>query len=409
MTSGSAPKPRTRAERQGTTSISAGERGTGERGTGERGASEREAGGGESATAARVPAEDVPHHLWRTLHEAAGAACDVLEAAPDGGWPVAELRAHAALLCAVVQQVAVGERAAVGDLSPGIPVRRLLDALRRDFLARTLAEGRAADALPAIRVLDALEQVQEALEEDRAHRFASRLAGFDALELVVDVAHDMRSPLGSILFLAERLRKGQSGAVNAIQERQLGLVYSAAFGLSSLASDVIELAKGGDRLVDLHPIPFAVSDIMRSVRDIVLLIAEEKGLALQFTPPEGDVRTGYPAALNRVLLNLTTNALKFTAEGGVDVTATPRSRTRVEFSVRDTGRGIPEQVMGTLFDAFRRRVKPGEYVFSSAGLGLSICQKLISAMKGELKVETALEKGTRFYFEIDLPLVTKRM
>ena len=172
---------------------------------------------------------------------------------------------------------------------------------------------------------------------------------------------------------------------------------------------MIELAKGGDRLVDLHPIPFAVSDIMRSVRDIVLPIAEEKGLALQFTPPEGDVRTGYPAALNRVLLNLTTNALKFTAEGGVDVTATPRSRTRVEFSVRDTGRGIPEQVMGTLFDAFRRRVKPGEYVFSSAGLGLSICQKLISAMKGELKVETALEKGTRFYFEIDLPLVTKRM
>jgi signal transduction histidine kinase len=399
MTSGSAPTPRRRTERQGTTTISAGERGAGER-----------EGGGESGTAARVLAGgDVPPHLWRTLHEAAGAACDVLEAAPDGGWPVAELRAHAALLCAVVQQVAMGERAAVGDLSPGIPVRRLLDALRRDFLARTLAEGRAADALPAIRVLDALEQVQEALEADRAHRFASRLAGFDALELVVDVAHDMRSPLGSILFLAERLRKGQSGAVNAIQERQLGLVYSAAFGLSSLASDVIELAKGGDRLVDLHPIPFAVSDIMRAVRDIVLPIAEEKGLSLQFTPPEGDVRTGYPAALNRVLLNLTTNALKFTAEGGVDVTATPRSRTRVEFSVRDSGRGIPEQVMGTLFDAFRRRVKPGEYVFSSAGLGLSICQKLISAMKGELKVETALEKGTRFYFEIDLPLVTKRM
>src|SRR5215207_3588271 len=404
MTSGSAPKPRTRAERQGTTTISAGERGTGERAAGER-----EAGGGESATADRVPTEDVPQHLWRTLHEAASVACDVLEAAPDGGWPVAQLRGHAALLCAVVQQVAAGERAAVGDLSPGIPVRRLLDALRRDFLARTLAGGRPADVVPAIRVLDALEQVQEALEQDRAHRFASRLAGFDALELVVDVAHDMRSPLGSILFLAERLRKGQSGALNAIQERQLGLVYSAAFGLSSLASDVIELAKGGDRLVDLQPIPFSVADIMRSVRDIVLPIAEEKGLELTMTPPPSDQRVGYPAALNRVLLNLTTNALKFTAEGGVDVTATPRSRTRVEFSVRDTGRGIPEQVMGTLFDAFRRRVKPGEYVFSSAGLGLSICQKLIAAMKGELKVETALEKGTRFYFEIDLPLVTKRM
>jgi signal transduction histidine kinase len=353
-------------------------------------------------------ADGVPAELWQALHEAAATACAVLEAAPDGGWPAAELRAHAALLCGIAQQVAAGERAAIGELSPAIPVRRLLDAMRRDFLVRVRNAGAGpGGATPALHVLDALEQVQEALEEDRAHRFASRLGGSDALELVVDVAHDMRSPLGSILFLAERLRKAQSGSVNAIQERQLGLIYSAAFGLSSLASDVIELARGGDRLVDLHPIPFAVSDIMRAVRDIVHPIAEEKGLTLQFTPPETDMRIGYPAALNRVLLNLTTNALKFTAEGGVEVTATPRSRTRVEFSVRDTGRGIPESVMGTLFDAFRRRVKPGEYVFSSAGLGLSICQKLVSAMKGELKVETALEKGTRFHFEIDLPHVTR--
>jgi signal transduction histidine kinase len=303
----------------------------------------------------------------------------------------------------VVQQVAVGERAAVGDLSPGIPVRRLLDALRRDFLARTLAEGRAADALPAIRVLDALEQVQEALEEDRAHRFASRLAGFDALELVVDVAHDMRSPLGSILFLAERLRKGQSGAVNTIQERQLGLVYSAAFGLSSLASDVIELAKGGDRLVDLQPIPFSVSDIMRSVRDIVLPIAEEKGLELTMTPPPSDQRVGYPAALNRVLLNLTTNALKFTNEGHVEVTGREVGGDRVEFSVRDTGRGIPPQNMATLYEPFRRRQREGEYAFSGSGLGLSICRKLVEAMGSRLEVETAPDQGTRFSFVLDLP------
>ena len=104
-----------------------------------------------------------------------------------------------------------------------------------------------------------------------------------------------------------------------------------------------------------------------------------------------------------MLLNLTTNALKFTNEGHVRVTATPTTKGRVEFVVEDTGRGIPPHVVATLFDAFRRRHAPGDYAFSSAGLGLSICRKLIVAMGGELQVETELERGTRFRFELELP------
>jgi signal transduction histidine kinase len=165
----------------------------------------------------------------------------------------------------------------------------------------------------------------------------------------------------------------------------------------------MELARGGDRLVEPDPVPFSVSDILRSVRDIVLPIAEEKGLEVRLSPPEADFRMGHPLALNRVLLNLTTNALKFTAEGYVEVTAKQLSRTRLEFSVRDTGRGIPPDVMSTLFEMFRRRVRPGDYMFSSAGLGLSICRKLVAAMGGELLVETAPDYGTRFYFVLDQP------
>ena len=252
-------------------------------------------------------------------------------------------------------------------------------------------------------LLAAIERIQDVVDSDVAQTFVDQLTGPSALQLLVEVAHDMRSPLGSILFLAERLRNAQSGPVNQIQERQLGLVYSAAFGLSSLASDVIELARGGDRLVEMTPVPFSVSEIMTSVRAIVQPMAEEKGLALKLTPPSGDFRVGYPAALNRVLLNLTTNALKFTTEGSVEVVTTQVGRTRIGFAVQDTGRGIPPQVMNTLFDSFRRRVKPGEYFFSSAGLGLSICRKLVEAMGGKLHVQTALEKGTKFSFELELP------
>jgi signal transduction histidine kinase len=246
--------------------------------------------------------------------------------------------------------------------------------------------------------------VHARLEPDWAQHFADRLSGPDGLELVVEVAHDLRSPLTSILFLAETLQRGRSGNINAVQERQLGLIYSAAFGLSSLASDVIELARGGDRLVDLDPIPFSISDILESVRDIVQPIAEEKGLTVRLEAPESDFRVGHPVALSRVLLNLTTNALKFTSEGFVEVSGKQLDDTRVEFSVRDTGRGIPSQAMLTLFEPFRRRQKQGEYAFSGAGLGLSICRKLVEAMRSNLRVETAPDFGTRFYFELALPL-----
>ena len=102
--------------------------------------------------------------------------------------------------------------------------------------------------------------------DDVAERFAAHLAGRDAMQLIVEVAHDMRSPLGSILFLAERLRSMQSGPLTPVQERQIGLIYSAAFGLSALAGDVIELARGGAGLVHQQPIPFSVADLMQARR-----------------------------------------------------------------------------------------------------------------------------------------------
>ncbi len=289
------------------------------------------------------------------------------------------------------------------QITRSVLARRVLALLRRRLLVELQARERTLAAADALRILQALERVAEELQPDWAQHFADRLAGPDGLEMVVEVAHDLRSPLTSILFLAETLQKGRSGQVNELQERQLGLVYSAAFGLSAMASDVIELARGGDRLVDLDPIPFSVADIFESVRDIVQPIAEEKGLEVRLVRPERDFRIGHPVALSRVLLNLTTNALKFTAEGYVEVTGTARGSGLVEFAVRDTGRGIGPQAMLTLYEPFRRRQKAGEYAFSGSGLGLSICRKLVEAMGAELQVETGVDEGTRFFFTLDLP------
>jgi len=301
---------------------------------------------------------------------------------------------------------------AVGTLPEALPAsilgRNLLGILRQRVV-EALAQPRPGVELPgAARLLRAVEQVGQAIEPDWSQHFAGRLAGPDGLELVVELAHDLRSPLTSILFLAETLQRGRSGPLTEVQERQLGLIYSAAFGLSAVASDVIELARGGDRLVDLETIPFSITDIFESVRDIVLPIAEEKGLVVEVQAPDSDFRVGHPVALSRVLLNLTTNALKFTNEGKVEVRAAALDGSRVEFAVRDTGRGMPPQALATMYEPFRRRQKAGEYAFSGSGLGLTICRKLVEAMQSTLHVENDPSgKGTRFTFTLDLPRATQ--
>ena len=347
-------------------------------------------------------AGSVPPALWDALREAVLWAQAEWERVIQHASGAEEATAHLAQLCVAIRQEAAGTPAETSAVPRNALSRRLLGLIRTAFLDRVRPMP-APDPVPLLNVLHAIERVGQHLEADWSQHFTDRLSAPDGLELVVEVAHDLRSPLTSILFLAETLQRGRSGPVTNIQERQLGLIYSAAFGLSSVASDVIELARGGDRLVDLDPIPFSVTDILESVRDIVQPIAEEKNLTVQVTAPESDFRIGHPVALSRVLLNLTTNALKFTAEGFVELSAIQRTGGQLEFSVRDTGRGIPPQSMATLFEPFRRRQKPGEYAFSGSGLGLSICRKLVEAMGSVLQVETAAGYGTRFYFVLDLP------
>jgi signal transduction histidine kinase len=260
-------------------------------------------------------------------------------------------------------------------------------------------------------LLIAMERVRVTIQPNWAQTFAQQLSGTDGLALLMDVAHDLRSPLTSILVLAETLQRGQSGVVNDVQRRQLGLIYTAALGLSSVASDIIEFTQGGDQLVEQEPSAFSVTAMLEAVRDIVRPIAEEKHLTVRLLAPTHDQRMGYPVALSRILLNLTTNALKFTDQGYVEIVAQElegEGSHRIEFAVRDSGRGIPTEKITTLFQPLRKESGRRGQLFSQTGLGLTICRKLATAMKSELKVESRTGWGTRFYFELDLPVVAVR-
>jgi signal transduction histidine kinase len=278
--------------------------------------------------------------------------------------------------------------------------RHYADALRSALLKAVAEGGANIDAGELAALMIGMESADIPLSPESYNEFTRHLANADAVNAVVEIAHDMRSPLTSILFLVETLRRGQSGPVNAVQERQLGLIYGAALGLNTLACDVIDAVRGGQRLVDGRPIPFSIAEVILGVCDTVRPISEEKGLPITYVLPTDDGRIGYPGALGRVLLNLMTNALKYTNEGSVTVGGTELSETRLCFWVSDTGQGIPAHVMSMLFDGFRPSASGMR--FSNAGLGLAICQDFLRAMGASLQVESSPETGTRFSFEIDL-------
>ncbi|HXL54302.1 MAG TPA: HAMP domain-containing sensor histidine kinase [Gemmatimonadales bacterium] len=285
---------------------------------------------------------------------------------------------------------------------PRLVTQRLLTLVHSELL-RSWSEASSTSPLRLLRHLQALEAVRDALEHDVSEQFGAQLGGSNGLDFLVQIVHDLRSPLTSILFLAETLMEQRSGPVNERQHRQLGLIYSAALGLSSLTSDTIELARGGDQLADDRLAPLSVTELLESVCDIVRPIAAEKGLTVSVTLPATDVRLGHALALRRVLLNLTTNALKFTERGSVTIGAVEQAPTRVGFSVRDTGPGINPEALASLFHPFRRSAKAGRYLFSGTGLGLALTRRLVRAMGSELYLETRPGWGTQFWFDLEVP------
>ena len=333
--------------------------------------------------------------IWRLLCNAADRAAAPLARREEQPVDVLRMRLH--FVAERVDQLIAysdGFRINPAATLPASDVR----ALRSEFLAELEATTHAIDPRTIARGIRAFDSLLGLA--DRQTEFAQGLGGDVAVDGLIEIAHDMQSPLTSVLFLADTLRRSQSGPVNAVQERQLGLIYGAAFALSTLVSDVMDTVRG-HRLLTGKPLPFSIAETMLHVCAVVRPIAEEKGLELQTVFPECDGRIGYAPAIGRVLLNLTTNALKFTERGSVTIGCSELSETEVRFWVSDTGAGIPESQRAGLLQSLYPGV-PGSR-FSSTGLGLAICCTLLEAIGSSLELDTELDTGTRFSFRLDLP------
>lgn len=224
----------------------------------------------------------------------------------------------------------------------------------------------------------------------------------DALPLLVGITHDLRSPLSSMLVLIERLRAGHAGPLTPLQEKQLGLLYSAAFGMASLTNDALDFARGAAGDMGARPATaFSMRDMWGAVRGLVQPIAEEKRLLLRWSGVPHDCRLGHSDVLHRVLLNLVTNALKFTSTGSVTVSAEELDAQTVQFVVADTGEGLPASVRAQLRHAGLTGALPS---VTSSGLGIAMCQQMLAAVGSRLEDRSAAHAcGTALAFVLSLP------
>lgn len=224
-----------------------------------------------------------------------------------------------------------------------------------------------------------------------------------ASDPVVDLVHDLRSPLASILVLSEMLMQGTSDP-GSLERHQLALLNGAAQELTTLLAEAVDMVKGEDERLDEDPDGFSIGEVLGSVATVVRPLAESKGIAVRTLCLVEDRRTGHRPALRRVLLNLATNAVKYTDEGSVQMVAMPQPEGRVSVSVRDTGKGLPPAVAEALEQPLSGAPAHGADPFRVRNLGLTICRRLLlQSLGSELEFETCPEHGTTFQFALDLP------
>jgi len=317
----------------------------------------------------------------------------------------ADLAAIAPILAAAALAVDRGDASCIDALArrPSLRLTMQLVDLLEDELLTLWRSGECSPGhvLPAV---DRLRHVRAAIERRFQELPGAPLAALDGFEFLIEFVHDIRSPLSSLQLLADRLQQGWSGPLTPLQLRQLRLMYAAAHALNTVTTNALQMTRVGDQREEPEARPFSVTKLLSEVQDVVGTLAIQKGLEVNFIRPNMDRRVGHPIELLRILLNLVTNALKFTRAGSVTVSATDQEQDRVEFAVQDTGPGIPLDAQGTLFQPFHRCGDGGRATFSATGLGLAIAQRLVRALGGRLQYETAAGKGTRFYFVLDLPV-----
>ena len=221
---------------------------------------------------------------------------------------------------------------------------------------------------------------------------------------LANMSHEIRTPLNAVLGFTNILR---STKLDDEQKEFVDVIQTSGDNLLSIVNDILDLSKIEAGMLRIEETPFKIADIMSAVEAMLKPKAEEKGLQLivNIDSEIPEFVSGDAVRLTQILANLVTNAIKFTEDGGVYLRATSIKRNgdiaTIEFLVRDTGIGIPEEKQAHIFDRFEQAEASTTRRFGGTGLGLSIVKNLVEIQKGTLTLFS--QDGVGSSFTIELP------
>ena len=253
------------------------------------------------------------------------------------------------------------------------------------------------------RVEERTGQLMTAIDEVSRARDLAESATRAKSEFLANMSHEIRTPMNAVMGMTELALRGDLAPK---QRDYLTKAKSAAESLLGVLNDILDFSKIEAGKLDMEHRAFALKDVLQQVVNLVGLRAQERGLRLQFSV---DAQTparlvGDPLRLEQVLVNLCTNAVKFTEQGAVRLTVEPvtpppdTGSTVLRFSVQDSGIGMtPEQLAG-LFQPFNQLDSSTTRKYGGTGLGLAICKRLVELMGGQISATSEPGRGSTFHF-----------
>ena len=229
-------------------------------------------------------------------------------------------------------------------------------------------------------------------------------------EFLSSMSHDIRTPMNAIMGLTKIMRNSWGDETKMLD--CLGKVEVSGRHLLMLINDVLDISKIESDGVVLSPATFSLGSLVDEIQTLTETQSREKGLAVSFRKDgiDRDLLVADELRIKQVFMNLLSNAIKYTPEGGrvdVSVTESPSSsasRRQVSYVVRDTGLGMSEDFMKTMYQAFSREVDTRINKIPGTGLGLSIVKQLVDLMGGSIDCQSMVGKGTTFTVRLDLPV-----